>query len=95
MIEHNQTGEPEALLEGLRALDQACGPDISKHDRVIVLIQACIEGGFDTKERILGALQRMDCHKTHAQIILSKSTGSNPSRHRWQRDEAGIYRNHP
>lgn len=94
MIDHNLPGETEAFLEGLRALDQACGPDISKPDRVIVLIHACIEGGFDTKERILEALQRMGCNMTHARIILSKARGSNPGLHRWQRDEAGTYRNH-
>ena len=95
MIDHNLPGETEAFLEGLRALDRACGPDISKHDRVIVLIHACIEGGCDTKERILEVLQRMDCNMTHARIILGESRGSNPGIHRWQRDETGTYQNHP
>lgn len=95
MIDYNLPGELEVFLEGLRALDRACGPAISKPDRVIVLIHACIEGGFDTKERILQVLQRMDCNMTHARIILSKSTGGNPSRHRWERDESDTYRNHP
>ena len=94
MTDHNLQSETEAFLESLRALDQACGPDISKYDRVIVLIHACIEGGFDTKERILEVLQRMDCNMTHARIILSSGRGSNPRIHRWERDETGTYRIH-
>jgi hypothetical protein len=84
----------ETLLADLRALDFACGKGTNKHDRVIVLIHACIDAGCNTKEAIQEALRLLGWNLQHARIILSSSTGNNPNLHRWQRDEAGVYRNH-
>ena len=84
----------EILLADLRALDIACGQGANKHDRVIVLIHACIDAGCNTKGAIQEALGQLGWNLPHAMIVLSKSTGNNPSLYRWQRDEAGIYRNH-
>lgn len=94
-MDHDLPGQDDSLLESLRSLDAACGEGTSKHDRAVVLIHACIDSGCNTKEGIFGMLQRMGWNMRHAGIILAKSTGSNPSRHYWQRDEAGIYRSHP
>lgn len=87
-------GQTEALLADLRALDTACGEGTSKHDRVIVLIHACIDAGCDTKETIKETLGQLGWNIQHAMIILSKLRGDNPDLYRWQRDEAGVYRNH-
>ena len=86
--------EMETLLADLRALDIACGTGANKHERVIVLIHACIDAGCNTKVAIQQALGRLGWNVRHALIILSNSTGNNPDLYRWQRDEAGIYRNH-
>lgn len=85
----------EDQIESLRGLDQSCGSDTNKHDRAIVLIHACIGEGHNTKERILEVLRLIGWNLKHARIVLSKSTGNNPSLHRWRRDEAGVYHSHP
>lgn len=86
--------EDQALLDSLHALDRACGPYTKKHDRAIVLIHACIDAGQNTHGRIISIMHAIGWNLKHAQIILSKSAGSNPALHRWQRDEAGVYHNH-
>jgi len=84
----------DAFVASLRALQEAC-VYCNKHDQAIVLIHACIDAGYDTHGRILGALHAIDWNPRHAAIVLTKSAGGNPAIHRWQRDEHGIYRNHP
>ena len=86
--------EMETLLADLRALEIACGTGANKNERVIVLIHACIHAGCNTKGAIQQALGLLGWNVSHALIILSKSTGNNPTLYRWRRDEAGIYTNH-
>ena len=83
----------DAFVESLRALQRAC-QYCNKHDQAIVLISACIDAGYDTHGRILGALHALGWNLRHAAIVLIKSAGSNPAIHRWQRDDHGVYRNH-
>lgn len=84
----------EAFIEGLRGLLAACGPS-NKHEQVIVLIHACIDSGRNTQGRILDALDRLGWNMRHARLMLEKSTGNAPSRHRWSRHADGVYRSHP
>lgn len=87
-------GEDQALIDSLRELDIACSPHATKNDRAIILIHACIDAGQNTHGRIIGILHAIGWNLKHAQIVLNKSAGNNPTLHRWQRDETGGYRNH-
>lgn len=88
------TGEVDAaLLAGLRGLDRSCGDAASKHDRAIVLIQACIDHGINTRSQIVSALRQLDFDQGHVAITLRTGTGSDPASYHWQRDAAGTYRN--
>ncbi|WP_093454673.1 hypothetical protein [Sphingomonas sp. YR710] len=87
--------EVGAFFDDLRLLKAACGSKANKHDVAIVLISACIEFGFDTWLQIRGALARLDFNERHVAIVLAKEAGSNPSLHRWWRDEEGRYSLHP
>ena len=88
-----QTDE-QAFGDSLHDLQRACA-SCNRHDQAIVLIEACIEAGYNTQGRIHSILHALGWNLRHAQIILVKSAGSNPAIHRWQRDEHGVYCNHP
>lgn len=81
-----------AIFDRLRGLMAACGSN--KHDVAIALISACIEEGVDTGPRIIGTLRRLELNPGHAARMLKEGTGSDPARHRWQRDEEGRYSLH-
>lgn len=78
--------ETVAIFRRLRELMQAC--KANKNDRMIVLIAACIDEGFDKWPRIEGAVKCLGFDEKHARIVLNKSIGV-----QWTRDESGIYRN--
>ena len=82
------------LIESLRELRAACST-CNKHEQAIVLIDACIDAGRNTKDGILGTLGLLGCNLTHARLLLAKSTGNAPARHRWSCDSDGVYRSHP
>ena len=84
----------DAFVASLKTLQRAC-QYANKHDQAIVLIHACIDAGHNTHGRILGALHAIGWNLKHAAIVLTKSAGSNPAIYRWQRDEHGVYGNHP
>lgn len=81
------------LLESLRELDRSCGPSASKHERAIVMIHACIDASVHRRSLIVALLQRLGFKRGHIMIVLNSECGNNPSRHRWQRDELGVYTN--
>lgn len=84
----------DALIESLRELQAACST-CNKHEQAIVLIDACIEAGRNTKDGILGTLGLLGWNMAHARLLLAKSTGNAPTRHRWSCDSDGVYRSHP
>ncbi len=86
--------ETNAFFEGLRELLAACGPKPDRNDAAVVLITACIEGGWDTRPRIVGALKRLGLDHRHVAIILKRGTGDNPRLHRWKCDAEGRYTLH-
>jgi hypothetical protein len=83
------------VLEGLRRLDYACGPSVSKHDRAIVLIHACIDQGANTRAQIMAHLTPLGFNKGHIAIVLSAGTGDDPSRHRWSQRPDKTFVNFP
>jgi hypothetical protein len=44
---------------------------------------------------MVGALKTLGLNGRHAGKTLSEGTGSDPQRHRWQRNEDGRYTLHP
>ncbi len=83
---------PAGVFRRLRLLQQACGPN--KHHQAIALITACIEEGWNTRARIVGALSQLGFDERHAAMTVIKNAGPNPVRHHWQPDEKGVYRLH-
>lgn len=85
-------GASSAFLDGLRGLQRDCGPN--RNDQAVALITACIEEGWSTRARIVGALKALGFDGRHAAIMLNDNAGSDPAGHRWQRDQTGVYRLH-
>ncbi|WP_137870978.1 hypothetical protein [Sphingopyxis sp. 2PD] len=78
-----------AIFERLRGLMKDCGrPGANKHDRMLVLIAACIDEGINTGPRIVGVAKRLNFDGQHAGITLSTGVGKY-----WERGENGTYRN--
>jgi hypothetical protein len=81
------------VFSELRDLKAACRR-ADAHSRAIVMIQACIDNGIDTRSRIRGTLIKLGFHEDHAVIMLNAYAGPNPEAHHWYRDEDGTYHNH-
>lgn len=67
--------------------------DANLNDKAIVAIGICIGNGINTMNHIVGTLARHGFKNGHVGSILSKSTGTDPDRHFWSRDENGRYQN--
>lgn len=76
-----------AAFRALRVLIKACGSETSRHDKAIVVIKACIELGFTSGKRIIGALAKLDFDKAHAGIVLSQGLKAGL----WLRNEEFVY----
>ena len=81
----------DLFVAELTGLLSECGTN--KHDLGTVGITACSDGGIVTRKAIIDTLASAGLNPKHVPIVLAKDTGSDPLRHRWQRDEAGVYRN--
>ncbi len=86
----NPSDSSAALFDRLRDLIHACD-DTSKHDQAIAVITACISEGVNTRPRLVGAMRHLGFDYRHAALTLNNGTGSDPERHRWQRDAEGRY----
>ncbi len=82
-----------SIFKELRALKAACRRADS-HSRAIVLIQACIDNGINTRARIRGTLPQLGFDADHAIIVLKACTGKYPDVHHWYRDDNGVFHNH-
>lgn len=76
----------------LKAFLETLGPEINKHDRVIVGIHACIDIGITTGPEIVAALKRQGFDARHVGILLHDLAGGDPNHYRWQKDPHGLYR---
>ena len=83
------TIETNHFFAEMRTLVGKCGSN--KHSQAIVLAAACIEHGFNTRSRILGAAEEVGLNRRHIAKILQEGTGPDPERHHWQRDAEGHY----
>ena len=81
----------ELIANELKSLLLECGTN--KRDHAIIGIIECINAGVVTRRAIVDTLSLAGLNPKHVHIVLKGGTGSDPARHRWQRDEAGVYRN--
>ena len=79
------------VFRTLRKIDATAKPYTNQHDRVVVLIKACITAGIDEGKRIVGALKRLEYDGQFVGILLNKRAGNDPARHDWRRDDDGRY----
>lgn len=73
----------------LRRLLDVCGSN--QNDRAIVFIEACISDGVNTKPEIIALGKQLGLNPAHLAIVLNHETGNSSGRHRWRRDDQGIY----
>ena len=76
-----------ATYDALVELDQML-KDVkaNKHDRVITLIEICIERGIDTGKRITVVLSKLGFTKRHVGILLNELASPTSASGRWYRD---------
>ena len=79
--------------EHLLELKESLGPNVNRRDRVVVMIGACIEQGFNERQLILKGLRVAGLSREHVVGVLDGQTGTVPGLHLWRRDEDGKY--HP
>lgn len=85
----------DVLIELNQMLMELIASGVSnKHDHVIVGIEACIWSGIRTGPKIIQTLSRVGLSSSHIAIILHTEAGSDPARHRWERDNGGYYTTH-
>ena len=82
---------PADVLERLRALLEEIRP-ANRHDQAIVLIEACILEGIDTRPQIVRVGRELGFDYRHVAMTLNAQEGRHPDRHRWCRDAEGRYR---
>lgn len=87
----SETKTDADLFNRLRQLDRSLMDGGNKHDRVHVLILACLAEGLNTRIRIVRAIVHLGYTSSHVAIVLNTGEGSNPERHSWKRDKAGHY----
>ena len=84
-IDENTT----AFFRGLRHLMTQSGRN--KDAQVINLITACIEGGANTRRRIVAIGCRLGYPAQHVVTQLNEGTGTHPSRSRWRLESDATY----
>lgn len=89
-ITENQRLGSAQLFGELQALERSCG-DANKHEKVTVLILACIERGINTKSAIIGVITHLGFNNRHVAIVLDEGAGPNPERHHWRFHSSGLY----
>ena len=81
-----------AVFRSLRTLDQALlDCRVNKNDRVHLLINACINEGFDNGKRIVGALVRLGFNGQHVGMTLKHGLQKEPHWPNWGRHDDGTY----
>lgn len=82
-------------ITALRNLDDTLDTSLNDHERVAMLICACIDRGIRTRKAIRTALMEIGRNPVHVVISLKKDTGVTPNLRRWGQTKEGLYFNHP
>jgi hypothetical protein len=94
VLSDRSEAETTATFLRLRALKASFGFKPNKHDLAIALIGACILEEFDTRIRIVRALEKLGLKRSHIVIILTEYSGDDPKEHLWRIDPEGRYSLH-
>ena len=87
MMAKATTKPTSAPYDDLIKLDQMLkDAKASKHDRVLALIEICIERGVDQGARITSALETLGFNKRHVGILLHELSGPALASNRWVRE---------
>lgn len=81
-------------IDGMRSMLEGFGPDVNKHDRADVVIQACIAQGFFTRAQIIDIAKQLGLNPAHVAIRLKAGAGRNPDVYMWHHDDDGQYSLH-
>ena len=82
----------DAVFRNLRALDQSLvDSGVNKNDRVLLLINACINQGIDTGARIVGTVVQLGFNRQHVGMTLKHGLQRQPEWPNWGRHDAGTY----
>lgn len=81
----------ETMIDDLATMLRRMPSNVGKHDRAIVVILACIEGGVSGGAEIVHAGRRLGFNAQHFGMMLTKGAGNEPARHLWRRDKDGCY----
>jgi len=60
---------------------------VGKHDRVIVLIQACISQGIVRGTQLVSVIKELGFNAQHVGMTLTKGRGDDPVRHHRRRED--------
>ena len=86
------SSEFNTLFASLRDLDKCLVTEgCHKHDRVQVLINACIAGGVNTGTKIVGVLVILGFDRKHVGIVIKAGTQRAPEWPNWGRGADGTY----
>ncbi|GLI98891.1 hypothetical protein [Sphingobium sp. BS19] len=81
-------------IDGMRSMLEGFGPDVNKHDRADVVIQACIAQSYVTRSQIIDIAKQLGLNPAHVAIRLKAGTGRNPDGYMWHHDDEGQYSLH-
>lgn len=83
--------EMNKVYRHVQDVKEELGPNVKRHDRVVILIGVCIESGFDTRDKIIKALGVAGLSKAFVASILADQTGDLPGMHLWRCGADGRY----
>jgi hypothetical protein len=84
--------EKAAFFKRLKALIAACGRKPNKNHVAEILIEACIEEGADTEDRIFGVTKHLGFKHGLVVSILNRINGPDPLQHKWSQDYSGRFK---
>ena len=80
----------DALYQDMKNLIASCGVEANRHDLAIVVIEASLDDGINTKPHLIGFLQHLGFDRGHVANLLKFETASR----RWQCVN-GVYSTRP
>lgn len=85
---------PGTLHQSLQGLLNKIGDGCSKHDQVLILIEAYIGEGVTKGSDIIAAISALGFSSRHVGMWLAQGCGPDAKRHSWFKDGDGRYRLH-
>lgn len=80
-----------AIFMELKKLKAYMRPHMNDHELADLLIDTCIENGWNNGPKIIDIMVHLKFKLGHIGLRLRYGTGANPARHRWRKDDDGVY----